>query len=446
VKIFLVGVNHETAGVTVRECVAAPAHELPEHLATAVGCPGVGEALLLSTCNRSELYLVSANGCEAPPPLEVFAQVHEISPDILAGHSYELEDGEAVAHIFRVAAGADSMVVGETEIMGQLRQAVDSARQAGTAGKVLSRLGDRALAVGKRARTETMIDRGCMSVASVAADLARQIFDDLSTRRILVVGAGEMGGLVARRMMDTGAREVTITSRTLSRAEALAHDIGGRAADFDEFVDELMKADIVISSTSSPHPIITVERVKAACGDGHRRPMLLVDLAVPRDVEPGVRAINDVYLYDLDDLQQFVHGTEDQRLCELPQVEAIAEQEAHEFIVWAKSQEILPLVLGWREQAEAVRADEIAQLQQAIPDLPRAADKAIHLMSKRLVRRLLEEPLERVRHLAAEGMLERDLDVIRRVFQLETETESADESDGAEGPRFSRPAEEEPDE
>lgn len=400
----------------MRECVAAAPHELPAHLAAAVGCAGVGEALMLSTCNRSELYLVTVNGQAAPRPLEILAQIHGISPEVLVGHTYELDGVDAVAHMFRVAAGADSMVVGETEIMGQLRQAVDGARQAGTAGKVLSRLGDRALAVGKRARTETMIDRGCMSVASVAADLARQIFDDLSRRHLLVVGAGEMGGLVARRMMDTGARDVTITSRTLARAEALAHQIGGRAADFDELVDELMKADIVITSTSSPHPLVTVERVKAACGDGHRRPMLLIDLAMPRDVEPGVRAIDDVYLYDLDDLQQFVQGVENQRMCELPQVEAIAQQEARDFIVWAKSQEILPLVLGLRQQAEAVRAEEIELLHEAVPELGRKADKAVHLMSKRLVRRLLEEPLERLRHLAAEGLQERDLDIVRRVL------------------------------
>lgn len=431
-KITLVGVNHETAGVTVRECVAVAPHELPACLTVAVDCAGVGEALMLSTCNRSELYLVAANGHEVTQPVAIFAQVHQIEPEVLEGHSYVLDGVDAVAHMFRVAAGADSMVVGETEIMGQLRQAVDGARQAGTAGKVLTRLGDRALAVGKRARTETMIDKGCMSVASVAADLARQIFDDLSKRRLLVVGAGEMGALVARRMIDNGARDVTITSRTLARAEALAHDIGGRAASFDEFVDELMKADIVITSTSSPHPLVTVERVRAACGDGHRRPMLLIDLAMPRDVEPGVRAINDVYLYDLDDLQEFVQGVTDQRMCELPQVEEIAEQEARDFMVWAKSQEIIPLLLSIREQAETVRADEINRLQQAVPELPRKTDKAIHLMSKRLVRRLLEQPLERLRHLAAEGLSERDLELIRPLFDLQAGADVTDEAEEAE--------------
>jgi glutamyl-tRNA reductase len=219
-------------------------------------------------------------------------------------------------------------------------------------------------------------------------------------------------------MMDCGARDVTITSRTLARAEALADEIGGRAADFEQFVDELIKADIVITSTSSPHPLITVERVEAAAGRGHRRPTLLIDLAVPRDVDPAVRAIDDVYLYDLDDLQQFVQGVADQRVCELPRVEEIAEQEARDFMVWAKSQVITPLVLSVRQRAEAIRAEEISQLRQAVPDLSRRADKAIHLMSKRLIRRLLDQQLERLRHLASEGLSEREVELIENLLDL----------------------------
>jgi len=431
VKISLVGVSHETAGVQVREGVAVAPDELSEHLTAAVGCPGVGEALLLSTCNRSELYLAAANGHQIEDPLAIFAQIHQLDPADIADHAYVLDGAEAVAHMFRVAAGADSMVIGETEIMGQLRAAVEGARAAGTAGKVLSRLGDRALAVGKRARSETLIDKGCMSVASVAAGLARQIFDDLSRRRLLVVGAGEMGALVARRMVECGATEVTIISRTLARAEALAHDIGGRAAPFDEFVDELIRADIVITSTSAPHPLVTVERVQAAAGEGHRRPTLLIDLAVPRDVDPKVRAIDDVYLYDLDDLQQFVQGAEEQRVCELPQVEAIAEQEARDFHVWVESQELMPLLLQVREQAEAARDDEISRLLEGVPDLSRKADKALHLMSKRLVRRLVEGPLQRARQLAAEGLSERDRELIHRLFEP-TGDDAAPDDTGSE--------------
>lgn len=430
--ITLVGINHQTAGVETRERVAVGRHELPARLQVALDCPGIAEALLVSTCNRSEIYLVSPNGCDVSHPEEVFARVHGVPCELLAGHSYVLHGEDAVAHIFKVAAGADSMVVGETEIMGQLRQAVEGAREAGAAGRVLSRLGDHALSVGKRARTETLIDKGCMSVASVAADLAKQIFDDLSHRRLLVLGAGEMGALVARRMIDNGAKDVTIISRTFARAEALAHDIGGRATTFDEFVDELIRADIVITSTSSPHPLVTVDRVNAAAGLGHRRPMLLIDLAMPRDVEPGVREINDVYLYDLDDLQEFARTVEDQRLCELPVVETIAENEARQFMAWAQSQEIVPLMLSIREQAEAIREEEIKALLEAVPDLSRKADKAVHLMTKRLVRRLLEQPIEGIRQLAVLGLTRRDRDILAQLFGGDRCDISEPEADGSE--------------
>jgi glutamyl-tRNA reductase len=209
---------------------------------------------------------------------------------------------------------------------------------------------------------------------------------------------------------------VTIVSRTLRRAEALASEIGGLAVDFDLFVDELMKADIVITSTSSPHPLVTAQRVRAAAGDGHRRPMLLIDLAMPRDVEPEVRDINDVYLYDLDDLQTFAREVADQRTCELPAVETIAATEADDFMVWAASQEVVPMVLDIRQQAEAIRDEEIVLLVEAVPELSRKADKALHLMTKRLVRRLLEQPLQSIRKLAAEGASEHDLDLIRELF------------------------------
>lgn len=326
------------------------------------------------------------------------------------------------------------MVLGETEIMGQLRRALDSARQAGTAGRVLSRLGDRALSVGKRVRTETKIDKGCMSVASVAADLARQIFDDLSLRRVLVLGAGEMGALVARRMMDNGASNLTVISRTFERAEALAADIGGTAVDFSEFTDELMVADVVIASTSSPHPLVTSRRIEAAAGAGRRRPMLLLDLAVPRDVEPQVREIDDVYLYDLDDLQQFAREIADQRMCELPVVEQIAEDEAREFMVWAKSQEVVPLVLSIRQQAEAIRDEEVASLIETVPELSRRVDKAVHLMTKRLVRRILDQPLEKIRELSSNGLTERDLEIITEMFGAEATAPARDEAEeGGEG-------------
>jgi glutamyl-tRNA reductase len=429
VTITLIGVNHETAGVETRERLAVSAHNLSSCLTQAASCPGVAEALLLSTCNRSELYIVSHNGDLASPEA-VYARALSVSPELFEGHSYILHDSDAVAHVFKVASGADSMVLGETEIMGQLRRAVERARGAGLAGKILSRLGDKALSVGKRVRTETKIDKGCMSVASVAADLARQIFDDLSGRRILVLGAGEMGALAARRMIDHRARDLTVTSRAFERAAALANDIGGRAVAFEAFNDELMMADIVITSTSSPHPLVTYAQVEAAAGAGRQRPMLLLDLAMPRDIEPQVRDLDGVYLYDLDDLQQFARETANQRLCELPVVEQLAEDEAREFMVWANSQQVVPLVLDIRRQAEAVREDEVRRLTEALPELSRKADKAIHLMTKRLVRRLLEQPLERLRELSSDGLHESDVAVIAELSGgTEPDGEGADGDD-----------------
>lgn len=415
-KITLIGVNHRTAGVETRECFAVSTPDLQSRLSIAAACPGVAEALILSTCNRSELYLVAQNGHPVENPAGVYSRALGAPEELLQAHSYTLHGSEAIEHVFKVASGADSMVLGETEIMGQLRRAIDCAREAGTAGRILSRLGDRALSVGKRVRTETKIDKGCMSVASVAADLARQIFDDLSCAQVLVLGAGEMGALVARRMVDHGAANLTVVSRTLQRAQALAEDIGGRAADFSEFMDELMVADIVITSTSSPHPLVTARRMEAAAGGSRRRPVLILDLAVPRDVEPQCREIDDVYLYDMDDLQQFAREVADQRLCELPLVEQIVEDEARDFMLWASSQEVLPLVLNIRQQAEAIRDEEVRLLAESVPGLSRKADKALHLMTKRLVRRILDQPLEKIRELSSDGLTERDLRIISEMF------------------------------
>jgi glutamyl-tRNA reductase len=356
-----------------------------------------------------------------------------VPPDLIKPHLYVEHDTDAASHIFKVAAGAISMVLGETEIMGQIKQALDCARDAGTAGRVLSRMGDRALAVGKRARTETLVDRGRMSVASVAGDLARQIFDDLSRRRILVLGAGETGELVARRLKDHGARNIVTASRTYERAESLAQALGAEAIAFDDFVGELGHADIVISCTSSPHPLITADRFRQATAGVPRHPVLFIDLAVPRDVEPKVRALDDVYLYDLDDLQKVAHNAQAQRMGEVPKVEAIAEEEAREFMVWAKSQDIVPMMLAIRDKAEGIRDDEMNVLLQARDQLSSRDQKAIHLMTKRMVSRILREPLEQLREIACSPEGSNNLDVVMQLFGIEAcDLTSGDDDDSEE--------------
>lgn len=431
-RLALVGLSHKTASIEIRERACLAPDTAAQRLAALIASRDLSEALLLSTCNRSELYLVT-DDCIPLSPAAVFAQLHDCPLHVLEGHLYTLEDLEAVAHLFKVAAGVDSMVFGETEIMGQIKQAIECAREAGTALRVLPRLGDRALAVGKRIRTETGVDRGCMSVASVAVELARQIFDDLAQARILLVGAGDTGALVTARMMDNGARSVVVASRTEGRAQELAVRFGARAIGFDEFPGELSRADIVISCTSAPHYLITVDSIRQALvGHGHR-PLFLIDLAVPRDIDPAVRSLDDVYLYDIDDLEETAQACEQQRRCELPRVEALVEQEARDFMAWVRSLEIVPLMLAIRQQAEAIRQDEVTHLLQSLPDLTTRERKALHRATKRIVRRVLGQPLGNLRLMAHDGTGDGRLDVVRDLFGIRPCPPSGDDAARGEG-------------
>ena len=286
--------------------------------------------------------------------------------------------------------------------MGQLKQALDCAREAGTATRILSRLGDRALAVGKRIRSETAVDRGCMSVASVAVELAKQIFTDLERARILLVGAGDTGALVIRRMIENGARHIVVTSRTHGRALEVAERFGARAIGFEDFPLELAR---------SGH---------------HHRPLFLLDLAVPRDIDPAVRQLSDVYLYDIDDLEGLSEECEQQRRCELPRVEAMVEEEAREFLAWMRSLDAVPVMLAIRNQAEAVREAEVRELLEACPDLTVRERKALHLATKRLVRRLLDAPLTNLQTLSHGGNGREAIELVKDLFGVDSRTLPSD--------------------
>lgn len=418
VRLSLVGLSHKTADVALREQASLARGELAPRLGDVMSLPCVDEALALCTCNRSELYL-ALNGCPDGTAQELFGRLHGSPPEVFDGHLYVRDGLEAVRHVFSVAGGVDSMVFGETEIVGQLKQALDDAQQAGTASRVLLRLGQRALSVGKRIRTETSVDRGCMSVASVAADLAGQVFGDLARARVLLLGAGEVGGLVAQRMVDCGAVDLTVASRTTSRAAALAQRFDAQAIDFGEFPEAIKRSDIVISCTSSPHPLISAERVRAATVARHRGPLFVVDLAMPRDAEPAVGQLGDVYLYDLDDLEGLARQCEEQRRCELPRVEAIVEEEAQEFMAWVDSLEDLPLMVALRGRVEAIRREEVARLVQAPPGLTTRQLKAFRAATKRIGHRLLADPARGLRAMADKGRAEEGLAAARQMFRIE---------------------------
>ena len=339
-RLLLVGVSHRTASVEVRERLAPPPDVVPARLRALCARRDVGEALALSTCNRCELYVVTGDG-PAPPLPGLLAQLGDFPPDLPEDALYVHEDLAAVRHLFRVAAGVESQVFGETEIMGQVKQAVRSAREAGAAGRVLLRLGDRALTVGRRVRTQTAVDRGRMSVASVAVDLARRVLGDLACAGVLVIGAGETGALVARRMVQSGARHIVVTSRTAQRARDLAERLGAGTVGFDDLMDEVARADVVISCTGAPHHLITVEGLRSALA-GRRRPCVLMDLAVPRASDPAARRLDGVHLHDIDDLRAPTRECERRRRRELPRVEAIVDAEARDFLAWLNSRAVRP--------------------------------------------------------------------------------------------------------
>jgi glutamyl-tRNA reductase len=282
--------------------------------------------------------------------------------------------------------------------------------------------------VGKRARTETGVDQGAMSVASVAADLARQIFDDLSRAKVLVLGAGDTGELVTRRMVDHGAQDIVVSSRTHDRAQEIAERLGARAVGFEDFPGELTTADVVISSTSAPHHLITVDRLREATSGARQRPIFLIDLAVPRDIDPDVRALSDVYLYDIDDLQHVVRDTEAQRRGELVGVEAIVEEEARGFLLWANSLDIVPMMLAIRDQADAVREAEFNGLLERLPNLSQREQKAVQSATRQIVRRILHRPMETIRELACSEEGVHNLQIVQRLFGVGQWAPEADDN------------------
>lgn len=441
-EVTVVGLSHKTADLSVRDRASVSVADVPERLAEALRGGGVAEALLLSTCNRSELYLVSGNGTRTAAE-ETFARVHRLPMGELRGHLYVHRDLDAVRHLCAVAAGIDSMVVGEHEIMAQIKQAVGVAKRAGAVKTTLGRLANKALAAGKRVRTETKLGEGFVSVASVAVGLAEEVFGDLANARLLLLGAGQNSELIAERLHAAGARSIIVSNRDHERARGLAARFHGEAVRFDDFPRELAKADIVIASTHAPHPMITAEQVRTVLRGRPRHPMFVIDLSVPRNVDPEVGQIRGVHLYDLDGLNQFLRTTWEQRTCEVPQAQTIIESEARDFLVWMKSREIVPLTLSILDAAEARRAEEMEAFLAETTNLTTRQERAVERLTRKLVHRLLREPLDQLRELACTPEGVHNVEVVKALFRAGVEP-VADESDGP-GSGGEDPDEAEPD-
>jgi glutamyl-tRNA reductase len=415
--IVVVGLSHRTAPLTVRERLAVPKERVAEALRRFREEAGLREAMLLSTCNRVEVY-----GCAEEPPAERVAQVlarwHASDLASLERHLYRLEGEAAVRHAFRVAASLDSMVIGESQILGQVKEAYELAEAAGALGSVLNALRNRCLAAAKRARTETGIGRNAVSVSSVAVELARKIFGELHDRNVLLVGAGKMSELAARHLVSGGARATVLGGRTFGRAEELAAALGGRAVPFEHLRQELARAEIVISGTGAPGLVIRRPDVEAVLHSRGGRPLFVIDIAVPRDVDPEAGRLTGVFLYDLDDLRAVAEANLRERRKEAAAAEALVEQEVLDFLAWRRSLDAVPLLVELRRRGDEIRRAELEKARKRLGALSPEQEEAIEAATTAIVNKLLHPPTVVLKELARDGEGPAEVGLIRKLLGL----------------------------
>jgi glutamyl-tRNA reductase len=436
--IVVLGLSHKSAPVALREKLAFPADRLEDALGQIVRLPGVAEGLVVSTCNRVELVAAAQSQGHALPAMRRFLEESRgVDPEALAEHAYEHAGPAAVRHLFRVASSLDSMVIGEPQILGQVKDAYGAAQKAGTLGPLLDRCFARAFAVAKRVRTETAIAAGAASVSSVAVDLAERIFGGLEGRLVLIIGAGEMADLAARHLHGSGAADILCVNRTYERAVELAARVEGQARRWEELDGLLATVDIVISSTGSPDPILDVKRVERAMKARRQRSLFLIDIAVPRDIEAACGDLDNVFRFDVDDLEKVVAENLKERQKEAQRAERIVEAETVEFMTWLGRQGVVPLIKQLRERFTGVAQGEVQRTLGNLPHLGERERRSLQAMADAIVNKLLHGPTTTLkREAGSDG--EALCAATRRLFDLAadepaSETAAADEA-GAPAP------------
>ena len=415
------GLNHTTAPVEVREKLAFAAAEQPDVLRALLERHGAAEAAILSTCNRAEIYVVCEQGGQAIR--RCLAETLELDVGSIDSSFYEFEGTDASQHLFRVACGIDSLVIGESQILGQVRDALETAQASGSARLLVNEIFQRALRVGKRARTETDIGRGRLSVSTAAVELAGQIFGDLEGRRALLLGAGEMIELTAQYLLDGGVTQFAVANRTVERAEELARRFSGEAVPLDQLGPRLEEADIVIASTAAPDFIINADLVRGAAAGRRGRPLFLIDIAVPRDVDPDVRQLDDVFLFDIDDLEQVVQANRQEREEEIRSVERLIDEEHGEFDRWLNALGAGPLIKSLRQQAAALQEQELERWTGKLEHLSEEDRQTVTAALRGYANKLLHRPLVQIRELANAPDGYQQLDTVRRLFDLDGASE-----------------------
>ena len=416
-KLRLIGVNHRTAPVEVRERFAIPEARLPDALQSLCRYPGISEGLILSTCNRVEFLAHPRNGSEAD--LRGFIREYfAVEPADFEKYLYEYHDDDAVRHVFRVASSLDSMIVGEPQILGQMKDAYTAARAAGAVNSRLDALVTRAFAVAKRVRSETQIGTSAVSVASVAVDLAKKIFGELSGKVVYLVGAGKMSELAARHLLAHGAAQILVANRTYEKAQDMAEAFGGQAVLFEQLYDTVDKADIVISSTGAPHFIFRREHGEAFLHRRKNRPMFFIDIAVPRDIDPQMNELDGIFVYDIDDLQQVATRHIDDRRKEADRAEAIVSDEVRRFEERLKTLSVVPTIVSLQEHMEEIRHTEIERGRARLGPLTPEQEQALDAITRGIVNKVLHTPITTLKSAAKDPEAGTLIAVIRRVFNL----------------------------
>jgi glutamyl-tRNA reductase len=424
IHIVDIGMNHETAPVELRECLAGDSKSGEAALDVLRDLVAVKECLFISTCNRVEALFTTETPEEAEASvIEFMSQMSRIPVRSFEPHLFIHRDRDAVRHVLRVASSLDSMIVGEPQILGQIKDSYSMATREKTTGVILNRLMHRAFHTAKRVRTETGICDAAVSVSYAAVELAKKIFYDLRGKKVLLIGAGEMAELAARNLVSQGVNSVTVANRTFERAVELARNFNGRPVAFEEIGSQLFEADIVISSTASPEYVITSEQVKSSFRKRRNRPLFFIDIAVPRDVEPQVNDLENAYVYDIDDLRGVIQLNKAQRAEEAFKAERIVEEEVIKFERWVNTLAVVPTIVSIKEKGETIRLAEIRKSIAGLGPLSPEQREGLEILTLSIVEKILNDPIVFLRRKSERPQATAYLDMARKLFSLDQEND-----------------------
>lgn len=430
--IVVVGLSHKTAPVEVREKLSFCEPALPDALLKLSRYEGITECLILSTCNRVEICASVKDSAKGVEQIKRYiSEYHHIPPAALDQSLYVHTNGEAVRHIFRVASSLDSMVVGEPQILGQLKDAFDSALKTKTTSVVLNKLLQKAISVAKRVRTETRIAESTLSISVAAVELARKIFGELAGKTVMLLGSGEMAELAARSFQQNEVKSILVANRTFSRAVELANEFHGSAVRFEDFPSEMVMADILLCSTGAPTYVVGPDIVSRVLKARRNNPIFMIDISVPRNIDPAVNELDNVFLYDIDDLQGVVSSNLEGRAREAEKAEELVMQEVATYLQWESALDAVPMIVELREKMDGIRQRELDKTLAQLSDLTEEQRKVVETMSLSLVNKIMHAPIVVLKQTAADPEGSGFLAFARKVFNLDKELQKQRNEKGA---------------